>query len=44
MSISIGGSTLTFSDSTTMTTAAAAGPPGRVDPAVQMLLQQVLVV
>ena len=28
MSISIGGSTLTFSDSTTMTTASVAGPPG----------------
>ena len=32
MSISIGGSTLTFSDSTTMTTAAVAGPPGTTGP------------
>jgi len=33
MSISIGGSTLTFSDSTTMTTASLAGPPGPAGPA-----------
>jgi hypothetical protein len=32
MSISIGGSTLTFSDSTTMTTASVAGPPGPAGP------------
>jgi hypothetical protein len=33
MSISFSGSTLTFSDSTTMTTAAVAGPPGPTGPA-----------
>jgi len=32
MSISFSGSTLTFSDSTTMTTAAVAGPPGTTGP------------
>ena len=32
MSISISGTTLTFSDSTTMTTAAVAGPPGPTGP------------
>jgi hypothetical protein len=32
MSISFNGSTLTFSDSTTMTTAAVAGPPGPSGP------------
>jgi hypothetical protein len=32
MSISFSGSTLTFSDSTTMTTAAVAGPPGPTGP------------
>ena len=32
MSISFSGSTLTFSDSTTMTTAAVAGPPGSTGP------------
>jgi hypothetical protein len=33
MSISFSGSTLTFSDSTTMTTASVAGPPGPTGPA-----------
>lgn len=33
MSISFSGTTLTFSDSTTMTTAAVAGPPGPTGPA-----------